>query len=193
METKSHNKILLERFQAWLCENEKNDEQFRYQSEIINHLMPLTRWYRVSTEWKWFGTGRIMDDLPSSIFTDGKINYCDEAFTHTVNAIAKWPIAYRLMYQRNRTVNLEGKQGRQLAGDEWVEDFVVRPFKQFSSAQSLFVMVEMMSRSINLLEMNRQMHKKPASMYDQLKVAQFAIKEEWFHSGNRDCVKVCLG
>ena len=59
-----------------------------------------------------------------------------------------------------------------------------------------------MSCSINLLEMNRQMykgraafdvhntrkHKKPASIYDQLRVAQFAMKEEWFQSRNRDCV-----
>ena len=203
LETKSHNKILLERFQAWLCENEKNDEQFRYQSEIINHLMPLTRWYKESVR---NGNGLALEGVwmicPALYSQMGKINYRDEAFTHTVNAIAKWPIAYRLMYQRNRTVNLEGKQGRQLAGDEWVEDFLVRPVKQFSSAQSSFVMVELMSCSINLLEMNRQMykgraafdvhntrkHKKPASMYDQLKVAQFAIKEEWFHSGNQDCV-----
>ena len=41
-------------------------------------------------------------------------------------------------------VNLDGKQGRQLAGDEWVEDFLVRPVKQFSSAQSSFAMVELM-------------------------------------------------
>ena len=44
-----------------------------------------------------------------------KTNYRDEAFTHTVNAIAKWPLAYRLMYQRNRTVSLDGKDGKQLA------------------------------------------------------------------------------
>ncbi len=45
-ETDSHNKILLERFQVWL--SEKNDQQFRYHSETVNDLMPLTRWYKES-------------------------------------------------------------------------------------------------------------------------------------------------
>ena len=129
----------------------------------------------------------------------GKINYRDEAFSQVVNSIAKWPLAYRLMYQQNRTVNLDGHQGRQLAGDEWVEDFLVRPVKQFTAVQSSFQMVELMSCSVNLLEMNRNMykhreafnvhntkkHKKPSSVYDQLKVAQFALKEEWFVKKDR--------
>ncbi|CAB4000437.1 Hypothetical predicted protein [Paramuricea clavata] len=103
------------------------------------------------------------------------------------------------MYQRNKTVNLEGKQGKQLAGDEWVEDYLVRPVKQFTSAQSSLSMVELMSCSVNLLEMNRKMykakeafdihhtreHKKPSSLYDQIKVAQFVIKERWFECKQR--------
>ena len=198
--TGSHNEILLERLRKWIEDNEKNDEEFRYQSQIINDLMPLTRWYKESVR---FGNGLAIEGVwmicPALYSQMGKINYRDEAFTHTVNAIAKWPRAFRLMYQRNKTVNLDGKQGRQLAGDEWVEDFLVRPVKQFSYAQSSFSMVELMSCSINLLEMNRQMykgresfdihntrkHKKPPSLYDQLKVAQFALKEEWLSSKKR--------
>ena len=131
-----------------------------------------------------------------------KTNYRDEAFTHTVNAIAKWPLAYRLMYQQNRTVSLDGTQGKQLAGDEWVEDYLVRPVKQFASAQSSFSVVELMSCSVHLLERNWQMykhrgsfdihntkkHKKPPSLYDQLKVAQFVIRQEWFESLQRTIV-----
>lgn len=80
----------------------------------------------------------------------------------------------------------------------------MRPVKQFSSTQSSFVMVELMSCSINLLELNREMykckdafdihttkkHKKPQSMYDQLKVAQFSAKEKWFHSMDRKAVLI---
>jgi hypothetical protein len=75
--------------------------------------------------------------------------------------------------------------------------------KQYASAQSSFAMVELMSCSTNLLEMNRAMyksrdafdihntkkHKKPSSIYDQLKVAQFALKEEWFEEKGRETVK----
>ena len=202
-ETGSHNEILLDRIKKWIIENEKSDQVFRYHSQAVNTLMPLTRWYKESAR---YGNGVALEGVwmicPALYCQMGKINYRDEAFTHTVNAIAKWPNAYRLMYQRNRTVNLEGKQGRQLAGDEWVEDFLVRPVKQFSSAQSSFAMVELMSCSINLLEANRQMykgreafdihntkkHKKPPSVYDQLKVAKFAMKEEWFVSKGREVV-----
>lgn len=127
-----------------------------------------------------------------------KTNYRDEAFTHNVNAIAKWPLAYRLIYQQNRTVSLDVTQEKQLAGDEWVEDYLVHPVKQFAS----FSMVELMSCSVHLLEINRQMykhrewfdihntkkHKKPPSLYDQLKVAQFVITQEWFESMERTVV-----
>ena len=98
------------------------------------------------------------------------------------------------MYQRNRTVNLDGKQGRQLAGDERVEGNLVRPVKMYAKAQTSFSVVEMISCCSNLFEMNKTMyksreafdvhhtkkHKKPSSLYDQLKVAQFVAKQNWF-------------
>ena len=106
------------------------------------------------------------------------------------------------MYQQNRTVRLDGTQGKQLAGDEWVEDYLVRPVKQFASAQSTFSMVELTSCSLHLLEINRQMykhresfdihntkkHKKPPSLNDQLKVTKFVIRQEWFKSMKRTVV-----
>ena len=80
------------------------------------------------------------------------------------------------------------------AGDEWVEDYLVHPIKQFASAQSSFSMVEMMSCSANLLQNKRKMYKareafdvhntvkhhKPSSKHDQLKVRQFSLREDWF-------------
>lgn len=72
-----------------------------------------------------------------------------------------------------------------------------------STMISSFAMVELMSCSTNLLEMNRAMyksrdafdihntkkHKRPSSIDDQLKVAQFALKEEWFEEKGRETVK----
>ena len=40
----------------------------------------------------------------------GKVNYRDKSFTMAVNAIAKWQLAYRKMYQQNRCVNVNGKK-----------------------------------------------------------------------------------
>ena len=50
-ETSSHNKILLDRIQKWIIENEKSDQVFRYHSEAVNILMPLTRWYEESVRY----------------------------------------------------------------------------------------------------------------------------------------------
>ena len=94
-------------------DNKTNDEVFRCQSQIINDLMPQTRWYKESVR---FGNGLAIEGVwmicPALYLQMGKINYRDKAFTHTVNAIAKWRRAFRLMYQRNKTINLDGKQGR---------------------------------------------------------------------------------
>lgn len=127
-ENASHNKALLDGFAKFESEESKKDEQFAYQSNIVNNLMPITRWYKESVR---YGNGVALEGVwmlcPSLYCALGKINYRDESFTMIVNSIAKWPLAYRKMYQRNRTVSLDGKRGRNLAGDEWVEGHLVRP------------------------------------------------------------------
>lgn len=196
--TGSHNSILLKRLQKWIRDNKSSDAVFSYHSTFVNDLMPITRWCKESTR---YGNGLSMEGvwmlLPQLYVQVGKTNYRDEAFTQCVNSIAHLPLAYRKMYQQNRSVNVDGKQGRQLAGDEWVESYLVRPVKQYANAQSSFAMVELMSCSVNLLEMNRNMykghqafdihntrkHQKPSSLYDCLRIAQFALKEKWFASG----------
>ena len=198
-DTKSHNSILLEKLEEWLLDL-SNDQVAHYHLQFVNELMPITRWYNTSIR---NGNGMAMEGVwmlcPAIYSQMGRTNYRDESFTQIVNAIANWPFAYRMMYCMNRTVNLDGKQGRQLAGDEWVEDFLVRPVKQFTAVQSSFKMVELMSCNVHLLEMTRNMyknraafnvhntkkHKKPISLYDQLKVAQFALKEEWLENKGR--------
>lgn len=189
-ENGNHNQILLEKLGEWLKGEEEQDEVFKYNSQIVNDLMPITRWYKEAVR---YGNGTAIKGVwmicPALYAQMGKINYRDEAFIHTVNAISKWPEAYRLIYRQNRTVNLNGTKGNQLAGDEWVEEYLVRPVKQFSQAQSSFSVVELMSCSIDLLELNRDMYrdreafdihttKKPPSVYDKLKVAQFSAKEK---------------
>ena len=205
--TLSHKEILLKKFSAWNTKLFLEDEQFNFHSNIVNELIPITWWYKQSVR---HGNGIAIEGIwilcPPLYCTVGKTNYKGEAFTHIVNGIAKWPIAYRKMYQQNRTINLDGGKGRQLAG-EWVEEYLVRPVKQYASAQSSFAMVELMSCSTNLLEMNREMyknheafdvhrtskHKTPTSVYDQLKVAQFATKENWFGNERRKCYQVPVG
>ena len=44
----SHNLILLIKLKEWIKKNEEQDAVFRYHSQCINHLMPITRWYKES-------------------------------------------------------------------------------------------------------------------------------------------------
>ena len=43
----SHNLILLTKLKEWI-KKEEQDAVFRYHSQCINHLMPITRWYKES-------------------------------------------------------------------------------------------------------------------------------------------------
>ena len=187
----SHNNILLKKFEQWVAA-EKVDAVLEYHSDFVQELMPLPKWYKESVR---NGNGVAIEGVwmlcPRLFCQVNKTNYRDEAFIHISNVLARWPTAYRKLYQQNRTVNVDGRVGRQLAGDEWVEEFLVKPVKQFSHSQSSFTMVHLMSCSVNILEMSRKMYKSieafdvhntkkhhtPSSRYDQLKVAQFALKE----------------
>ncbi|KAJ7387577.1 hypothetical protein OS493_000911 [Desmophyllum pertusum] len=202
-----HNQILITKYYEWLQDIVTSNEQVNYQVNIADDLIPISRWYKESIK---NGNGEATEGVwmhcPALYVQVGKTNYRDESLSHLTNVLAKWPLAYRKMYQRNRTVNLDGKQGKQLAGDEWVEDHLVCPVKKYAKAQTSFSVLEMMSCSSNLLEMNRKMyksrqafdiprtreHRKPSSLYDQFKVAQFAAKEQWFEKKQGSTVQKYL-
>jgi hypothetical protein len=44
----SRNLILLTKLKEWIKKKEEQDAVFRYHSQCINHLMPITRWYKES-------------------------------------------------------------------------------------------------------------------------------------------------
>ena len=136
---------------------------------------------------------------PAIYVQTGKFNYRDESFSHIVNFLCKWPLAYRLMYRQNKSVNVKERAGRQVAGDEWVEEHLVRLVNTYAKPQTLFSVLEMMSCCSNILEMNKKLytnreafdihrttkHQTPSSVYDQLMVARFALREDWFEEMGR--------
>lgn len=206
LQSESHNSILLEKWSEWL-KAIKDNPQAKYQAQFANELIPISRWYKESVR---NGNGEAIEGVwmlcPALYAQIGKTNYSDESLTYLTNVLAKWPLAYRYMYLRNRSVNLDGKQGKQLAGDEWVEDHLVCPVKMYARTQTSFSVLEMMSCSSNLLEIDRNVYKskqafdihrtkkhcKPSSLYDQLKVAQFA-QENWFGCNSTPILKYPWG
>ena len=125
---------MLTKYDKWLEEIIKGPGA-QYQVEIANELIPISRWYR-----ECIRNGEAIEGvwmlLPALYAQVGKTNYRDESLTHLTNVLGKWPLAYRKMYQRNRTINLDGRQGKQLAGDEWVENHLAAPVKRYANAQT---------------------------------------------------------
>ena len=62
-----------------------------------------------------------------------KRNYHTEAMVHIINFVAAWPLALRELLRRNCSISLNGKEGHNLALDEWVESFVVQPMKNYAT------------------------------------------------------------
>lgn len=98
---KCHNEVLLRKLNEWIQEQSGiyKDKQFEYHSQVVNELMPITKWYKESVR---FENGMAIEGvwmtLPALYIQVGKTNYKDKAFTQVVNSIAKLPVAYRMMY-----------------------------------------------------------------------------------------------
>ena len=62
-----------------------------------------------------------------------KCNYFTEAFLDVVNLTGAWPIATRMILQNNCSVSVKGREGHNIAHDEWVESYLVQPLKNYAT------------------------------------------------------------
>ena len=73
--TGNHNDILLKKFEEW-TEDLRNDKQASHHLEIINDLVPITKWYKESI---CQGNGISLEGVwmlcPALFCQVGKINY----------------------------------------------------------------------------------------------------------------------
>ena len=132
-ETGLHNLILLSTFQQWIgasCE----DMVFKYYSQMFTLFGPLQQMYLNAIK---FGHGVAREAswmLMHPLFAQSnKRNYHTEAMVHIVNFVAVWPLATRELLRNNCSISLNGKEGHNIALDEWVESCVVQPMKNYST------------------------------------------------------------
>lgn len=130
----NHNKILLERFKLWLKRCRECDESHKYHQQFFCVFGPLLDMFITAGK---EGDGLLRETswvllLPIFAQLDFR-NYWTEAFVHVVNFTSLWPLAFRCMVKKNYTVNLSGKRGHNLDMDEYVESYVVRPLKTYST------------------------------------------------------------
>lgn len=197
------NNFLLKSFKAYLQEASKTDVIVAYHSKFITSFGPLLLAFHESVR---YGNAKTREAcwLSSLVMFCAlkKKNYKDEAISHIANFTALWPTAIREMYRRNSSISYKGRKGHNLALDEFVETVMVRPLKMFSKHHSTLSMMKKVNMNIELLTHIKQVFKEefevhnrvksvvPDAIPDCLKIAWFAVQQEWFVSQDRNVIPV---
>ena len=128
-----HHDLLLNSFKEWI-EQQSANVQFRYQGQLFTLFGPLRDLYLSCVK---FGDGVAREAvwmvmLP--LFAQAhELNFWTAAFVHVVNLIGAWPIATRKVLQNNCSVSVKGREGHNIALDEWVETYLVQPLKYYAA------------------------------------------------------------
>lgn len=130
----NHHDLLLELFKKWIEKHCSSDAEFQFHCQLITLSGPLRELYTSSVK---FGDGigrEAVWMLMMPLFAQlQKRNYWTEAFVHLVNLLAAWPLFTRKILQTNCSVSVKGAYGHNIALDEWVESYLVRPLKNYAS------------------------------------------------------------
>ena len=132
-ETGSHSLFMLTKFKEWI-NSSSEDVAFKYYVQMFTLFGPLQQVYSHSIR---FGDGLGREAswmLMHPLFAQSnKRNYHTQAMVHIVNLVAAWPLALRELLRKNCSISLNGKEGHNLALDEWVESCVVQPMKNYAT------------------------------------------------------------
>ncbi|XP_066290643.1 uncharacterized protein [Branchiostoma lanceolatum] len=201
--------LLVSKFKDWIASCSEDDVAFRYRIQSVSLFGPLNRLYYSSIK---NGDGRAREAvwmilLP--VFSQSKKkNYWIEALSHVVNMTAAWPIAIRRMVQENCSVSVDGREGHNIAIDEYVETHLVKPLKQYCSGQTTLKTLKRLNVNLQLIGSaracyksrsgfdvhNTKRHSEPSPFQDQIFVSLFCLKERFFmHDPGRRKVKMYPG
>lgn len=185
------NSLILKSFKDWLGNaNDKNDNVFKYMVEFVCILGPLMLLYHDSIR---HGNGQLHEAcyfyMLQLFCAMRKINYKDEIFNHIINFSGTWPLAIREMYRRNMSISMNGRQGHNVAIDEYVETAMVRPLKVYSKKHTTVAMLEKINMNLELFEHIKNVYRSgfnihsrvassaPSSVPDRILIAWFILKE----------------
>ena len=187
--------LLVDRFYTWADLRSTNDPSFKYRLETVTFFAPLRDWFYSCIK---NGNGKSLEAcymLLLPMFAQlSKKNYFAETLVHTVNFISVWPLVTRLIMQQNCSVNLSGHINDNIAFDEFMKTFVVRPLKSYVSGKTTLKMFKAISANIWIISSLRNVHKGKEGFNihhtrkhsvqspfpDQLKVALFCMNEKFF-------------
>ena len=197
----NHNEIILSCFKEFLKSSLESSSAFKYRSRMFIHFAPLLELFEFSTHYN-FGLGRetcYILQLPVYAHL-GFRNYYTETFIHVVNFLAKWPLAFRMMLQKNSSINLSGKIGKGIEHDSWVEGCIVKPIKQSVSGHTTIKTCLQIAGSLDIIHTAREAyrgresfdehstshHSIPSPLPDQLKGAWYCISRKLMSSTGKE-------
>lgn len=130
----NHNELILQCFKDWLSTSAAKDKSFAYSIQMVDLFAPLLEALDTAVRNGLGTTREALWKLLLPIFAQLQFrNYWTEALVHVVNFTTVWPFAFREMIKRNCSVILSGKDGHDLAMDEFVEEHLVKPLKTYVS------------------------------------------------------------
>jgi hypothetical protein len=134
----NHNKLLLDCFNDWLSTCAAKDKSFAYSIQLVILFAPLLEALDITVRNGLGTTREAIWKLLLPIFAQLQFrNYWAEALVHVVNFSTVWPLAFREIIKRNCSVSLYGKDGHNLAMDEFIEEHLVKPLKTYVSGNDL--------------------------------------------------------
>ena len=163
----NNNEIMLSSFKKFLEFHSDKSDAFKYRSRMLMHYAPLLELFDFSTHFT-FGMGRetcYILQLPTYAHL-GFRNYFTETFIHIVNFIAKWPLAFRKMLQKNSSINLSGKAGKGIEHDAWVEGCIVQPIKQAISGHTTLRTCLQIAGSLDIIQAARESYRGKQAFHD---------------------------
>jgi hypothetical protein len=182
-------------------ESAMNDVVVAYHKDFIIKFGPLLMAFHDSVRQ---GNAKICEAcwLTSLIMfcALNKKNYKDEAVSHIANFTALWREPIREMFRRNMSISIKGRQGHNLALDEFVETVMVRPLKMFSKHHTTLNMMKKINLNIELLTRIKELFKKEYGVHtkltstvadatpDTVKIAWFGVQYDWFKDQGREAI-----
>ena len=95
--------------------------------------------------------------LAAPVFAQSsKNNYLAEALCHLTNIVCVWPPFIRDMMRQNCSVNISGKSGHNIALDEFVETYVIKPLKMYASGHTSMQVLTNLSTALPMLSSIRE-------------------------------------
>ena len=172
------------------------DDSCNYHLQSVTLFGPLGMLYRHSVH-NASGLGREVVWLISMLLFSQmrKMNYFLSALNYAVNFTTRWSVFEHTIVNRSFSVSVSGKPGHNIAIDEYVETYLVKPLKVYATGSTTVAMLKRLSLCGTLIRHVRSCyhedfhakqkgrHSEPVSLPDQMKVCLFAIRHNLFQPG----------